>query len=135
MRIVDAVMRFYSLLFHFLLALFMLAVAIVSWGSGGHNLRVWVLPWEGETLSYWLLGLALAGLLILWLAVKRTLPVLFLLWSLAVLAAFLRGFFLSPYSFRTAQLWVALMLSGAALLAAIGGWLQFRGRKSAAARY
>ncbi len=135
MRIVDAVMRYYSLLFHFLLALFMLAVAVVSWASGGHRLRVWVLPWEGETLSYSLLGLALAGLLILWLAVKRTLPILFLLWSLAVLAAFLRGFFLSPYHFRTAQLWVALILSGAALLAAVGGWLQFRGRKRAAARY
>jgi len=77
-----AVVRVFSYLFHGLLTLFLLAIAAMALSSG-QILHLDMLPWHGQSLSYWLLFSALAGLVSLILAILRTWRTLFLLWSLA----------------------------------------------------
>ena len=93
-----AVVRVFSYLFHGLLTLFLLALAAMALSSG-QTLHLDMLPWHGQSLSYWLLFSALAGLVSLILAILRTWRLLFVLWSLAVLVVMVRGFFLGPYEF------------------------------------
>jgi hypothetical protein len=126
---VKTLMRIFSYVYHGLLALFLLAVALVTIYSGTHSLRIEFLPWEGEALTYWLLFGALFALLAMYLAWRRTLPILFLLWSVAVLVFLLRGYFLSAYFFDDTQEFKnALYLTGGALLATLGAWFQLRRR-------
>jgi len=51
-------MRFYSYLFHGLLALFMLGISAVALASGT-ALHLEMLPWSGQTGTYVLLGAGL----------------------------------------------------------------------------
>ncbi len=126
-------MRLYSYLFHGLLSLLMIVVALVSWFGGQHSLNLLLLPWQDETLRWLLLVSGLVGLVIVWLATRDLLRILFLLWSLVVLITLARGFFFGwvhylrgPYPLS----W-ALILTLAALLAAIGGWIHYRRPKAA----
>ncbi len=121
------IVKFYSYLYHLVLALFLLGLSLVAFLNGMHNLRLDMLPWTGATLTWWLLSLGLAGLIVIGLAVTRILRVLFLVWTVAVLALMIRGFFFSSYLFDgwTGFQWALLYVLGA-LLAAVGGWLQFR---------
>jgi hypothetical protein len=113
------------------LTLFLLAIAAMALTSG-QILHLDMLPWHGQSLSYWLLFSALAGLVSLILAILRTWRALFLLWSLAVLVVTVRGFFLSPYAFAGRQeFYRALYLSAGALIAALGAWFQLRLRPGA----
>jgi hypothetical protein len=91
--------RIYSYLFHALFAFFLFGIAVVSMLSGRNTFRFPLLPWEGPTLAFWLVGLAAAGILSLLLAMKGILRQLFFLWSLAVLVLVLRGYFFSTYAF------------------------------------
>jgi hypothetical protein len=55
------------------------------------------------------------------------LRVLFLVWTVVVVALMIRGFFFSPYTFGGWEgLRMILLLVAGAGLAAVGGWLQFR---------
>jgi hypothetical protein len=117
-------MRVFSYLFHTLLALFMLAVSIVAFTSTA-TVRIGVLPWQGSTLSFVLLAGAAAGLVSVLLAVKRILPVVFTVWTLVVLVVLVRGYIFTSYRFDYG-LATPLYLTLGAILAAIGGWLQFR---------
>jgi hypothetical protein len=94
----KALLRIYSYLFGAALALFALAIAVLSLRSGG-ELNLGFLPWTGKPLSYWLLGLALAGLITLLLAMSGTMRVLFFLWSLGIFVLVFKGMFLSLYRF------------------------------------
>ena len=117
-------MRVFSYAFHGLLTLFLLAISAIALSSG-QILHLEMLPWHGQSLSYWLLFSALAGFLSLILAIRRTWRLLFLLWSLAVLVVLVRGFFLGPYEFAgRSEFYRALYLSAGALLAAFGAWFQ-----------
>jgi hypothetical protein len=123
-----ALMRVFSYLFHGLLALFLLAIALLALSSG-QALQLDMLPWEGRTLTYWLLGAALVGLASVILAVWGKWRPLFFLWSLVVLAGIVRGFFLSHYHFAgPPEFHNALYLTGGALIAAFGAWFQLRPR-------
>jgi len=126
--VLGALMRVYSYLFHGVVSLLMLVIALVSWLSGAHALNLLLLPWQGAALRWALLVFGLAGLVIVWLATRQTLHVLFLAWSALVLLALVRGFFFGwvhylrgPYPIS----W-ALGLTLAALVALAGGWLQYR---------
>jgi hypothetical protein len=119
-------MRVFSYLFHGLLALFLLAIALVALSSG-QPLQLEMLPWQGRTLTWWLLGAALVGLVSVILAVCRRWRPLFFLWSLAILAIMARGFFFGPYYFAgPPEFHRALFLTGGALIAAFGAWFQLR---------
>lgn len=121
------IVKIYSYAFHLVLALFMTGLAVLAFSTGTHNLRLDILPWSGMTLSWWLLGLGLAGLLAIALAVLGMLRVPFLVWTVVVAAMLFRGFFFSPYTFGGWEgLRMVLLLLAGAGLAAVGGWLQFR---------
>ena len=92
-------LRVYSYFFHGLFALFLLGIAAVSLTSGGTTFRFHLLPWEGKTLAYWLIGLALIGIFFVVMAMKGTLRSLFFFWSLIVLVLVVRGYFFSGYAF------------------------------------
>ncbi|MGB9606382.1 MAG: hypothetical protein ACPL88_10960, partial [Bryobacteraceae bacterium] len=93
LRVLAALMRLYSYLFHGVLSLLMVVIALVSWFSGSHSLDLLLVPWRDEPLRWTLLVGGLAGLTIVWLATRDRAPVLFLGWSGLVFLALLRGFF------------------------------------------
>jgi hypothetical protein len=93
-------MRIYSLAFHVFLGFIMIAVGLVSMGGGQHSLKIGFLPWTGATLSYCLLAFGVLGIILAALAFWRILPVLFAVWSLAVVVMLVRGYFLSSYNFE-----------------------------------
>lgn len=129
MEIVRAIMRFYSYIFHGLLALFLLGLASLAVFSGVHNLRLEMLPWTGKALTWWLFALALFGLITVVLAMKGILRVLFFVWSAAVLVLMIKGYFLGPYFFRPGEFSTVLCLHAGAILALIGAWFQLRGQQ------
>lgn len=125
-------MRAYSYLFHGLLSLAMVLIALVSWFSGSHSLDLRLLPWKDEVLRWLLFICGVAGLVIVWLATREKGGLAFLIWSVVVLLALLRGFFFGwvhylrgPYSLSA-----ALMLCLAALVALAGAWLHYRRAKA-----
>lgn len=85
-------MRVFSYLFHGLLSLFLLAISAVALASGT-ALHLDMLPWSGHTGTVVLLGAGLFGLFALLLALKGSVRFLFFLWSLAVFAMLVKGFF------------------------------------------
>jgi hypothetical protein len=121
------VVKIYSYVFHLMLALSLTGLALVAFSTGMHNMRLDMLPWSGVALSWWLLGLGLAGIVCVALAVKGVLRILFLVWTVAVVVMMIRGYVFSPYTFGGWEGFrmIVLLLAGACL-AAVGGWLQFR---------
>jgi uncharacterized integral membrane protein len=116
--VIKGLLRIYSYLFEGALALLVLATSLISLRSVT-ELNLGFLPWSGRPLSYWLLGLALVGLITVVLAMRGTMRALFFLWSLGVFGLLVKGFFLSFYrftggavSFKTAVLLTAGMLVG-----------------------
>jgi hypothetical protein len=142
LRALGLLFRIYSYLYHLILALFLLGIAVVAIVShlqahphegGGTNLNLGMLPWKGHTLVHWLLGAALFGLLSIILAWLGKLRFLFLLYSLAVFGMMFRGYFLEGYVFSGKdEFRMAIWLTVGALVAIVGAWSQFR--RSAAKR-
>lgn len=118
MGILKPLLRIFSYLFGAALALFTLAAAGIALRSGG-ELNLGFLPWTGKPLSYWLLGLALAGLITLLLAVFQASHLFYFLWNLGIFVLVFKGMFLSLYRFTGgavsfkigATLMLALLLS------------------------
>lgn len=122
----------YSYLFHGLFALFLLGVAVASITSGANTLQFYVLPWEGTTLAYLMIGLAGLGIFCVLMAMRGALRSLFFLWTLVVLALIVRGFFFTRHTFvpDTDEFATAMWLILAALLACVGARLQSRPARS-----
>jgi uncharacterized membrane protein len=91
-------LRLYSYLYHFVLALFLLALAVVALASA-NTLRIAVLPWQGEAATQWLLWGSILGILSIVLAVTGIFRYLFPLWALAVFVILVRGYILQPIPF------------------------------------
>ena len=119
-------MRYFSLLFHLLLVWFLIAVSGLALASGTPSLNLKMLPWAGTTLPYVLFFGALAGLLIVLLAIRGTLRILFVIWSLLVAVLLLKGYIFSGYKFGTGEFKTAIYLIVASLIALLGAWFQFR---------
>lgn len=119
-------MRYFSFLFHLLLVLFLIAVSGLALASGTPSLNLKMLPWAGTTLPYVLFFGALAGLLIVLLAIRGTLRILFVIWSLLVAVLLLKGYIFSGYKFGTGEFKTAIYLIVASLIALLGAWFQFR---------
>jgi hypothetical protein len=122
---VKAIMRWYSYIFHGLLALFCLAVSALALGTGA-GLHLGMLPWSGDTLAYVLLFGALFGLLTIALAIKGVLRILFLIWSFLVFVLLLKGYLLSGYKFAPHEFTTAVYLMVGAFLALFGAWFQLQ---------
>jgi len=122
----KALMRYYSYLFHLILALFLLAVSGLALASGSGNLHLGMLPWTGQTLTYAVFFGALAGLIAVFLAMKGTLRILFLLWSAVVVVLLIKGYIFSGYKFQGSEFKTAIYLIVASLIALPGAWFQLR---------
>jgi hypothetical protein len=95
-------LRVCGYIYHLVLCLFLLGLAIVGSASGQNNLKLPMLPWEGETLTRAVAILGAVGILCVLLAITGKLRWLFPIWALFVFVMMFRGFFLSSYSFADA---------------------------------
>jgi hypothetical protein len=91
-------LRLYSYLYHLILSLFLLGLAIAAYSSG-RTLSLGMLPWDGETLTKVLLALGVIGLVCIFGAITGLFRWVFPIWTLVILILMVRGFFLSSYSF------------------------------------
>jgi hypothetical protein len=132
MRAIAWLLRVFCYLFHTILCLALIALGVVAVHSGVTDMKIDTLPWQGAELNHWLIGLGLAGLLSVILAVTGKLRFLLPLWSIYVLGMLLRGVFLtSSVTFEGRDDFHNWMwLIGAALLAFIGS-LSLLGRRNA----
>ena len=119
--VLSGLLRVYALLFALSLSLFLLAVGMVAWRSGGAGeLKLGMLPWEGVALQRAVLVLGAAGLASVLLAGSR-LRWIFPLWCGFILILIVRGFFLGNYTFRGSQEFqLAVGLTIGALAAFLG---------------
>jgi hypothetical protein len=121
-QVVKALLRFVSYVFHALLCIGLLLFSVVLFLSGADIVHLNMLPWTAPTVLYVLLFGSLAGLLILFLALRGTMRFLFFLWSLAVVVLIVRGYYLSGYRFTPGEATSVLYLFIGSLVALIGSW-------------
>jgi hypothetical protein len=95
-------LRVCGYIYHVVLCLFLLGLAIVGPASGQSNLKLAMLPWEGQALARAVIIMGLVGIVCVLLAVTGKLRWLFPFWALFVFVMMFRGFFLSSYSFSDA---------------------------------
>ena len=124
--ILKAIMRYFSYVFHLLLASFLIAVSGLAMASGGGDLRLRMLPWEGDTLERILLIGAIVGLVIVILAMRGALRILFLIWSFLVFVLLVKGYIFSSYKFQPNEFRTALYLIAASFIALFGAWFQLQ---------
>ena len=134
MGVVKTLLRFFSYLYHGILALFLLGVSGLTLISGAGNLHLGMLPWTGSTLTRFVFFGSLFGLLSLLLAMLGKIRPLFFLWSLIVLVLMVKGYVLSSYHLAPDEGRTALYLMIGALFAFAGAWFQIW-RKTGRARY
>lgn len=135
MGVVKTLLRFFSYLFHGLLALFLMAVSGLALLSGGQSLHLGMLPWTGSTLALVVFLGSIGGLLTLLLAMRARLRALFFLWSLGVAVLMLKGYIFGSYHFAPGEFKTAGYLILAALIALAGAWFQIRRKVDRAGRY
>ena len=118
----------YSYVFEFVLSLIALVLGIIG-AIQGNDISMELLPWTGASLTHWLTGLGLLGIVCTLLAVTGAIRFLFPLWALFVVVMLFRGYLFSSYTFgNAAGFRQALYFFGAAVLAFIGSLTVF-GRK------
>lgn len=124
--IFKAIMRYFSYLFHIVLAVVLLVLAGVAASTGTGSLRLGMLPWTGDTLNYVLIAGSLVGLAIVLLAMKGVLRILFLIWAFLIFVLLVKGYIFSRYTFAPNEFRFALYLILGSLLALFGAWFQLR---------
>ena len=124
MAALKLLLRLLSVLFHALLALFLIGASGIALLSGNPALQLGMLPWTGTKLVYILFFGGLFGLFSVLLAALGKLRFLFFLWSLVVAVLMIKGYFLGGYRFAPTEAKTALYLSIAALLSILGAWFQ-----------
>lgn len=132
MQVFGSLLRALSYIFHLILALFFLGISAVTLLAGQHNLSLRMLPWRGEGLTLWLLGLSLFGILSVVLAVSGRVRLLFTLWTVLVFILMVRGFFLTNYHFSgPAEAKGAVLLTLGALGAFFGSLMSTNSKPKA----
>lgn len=123
MGAVKALLRWFSYLYHGLLALFLLAVSVMALSSGAASLRLEMLPWQGATLAWTLLFTSLIGLASIMRSIRRGRGGLLFLWSLVVAFMLVKGYLFSSYRFAPGTgVATAVYLVLGSCLALIGAW-------------
>jgi hypothetical protein len=131
----KALFRYFSFLFHGLLALFLLAISGLTLATGAANLHLGMLPWTGSTLVYVLFLGSLAGLVSLVMAFRRTWTWLFFVWALAVFVLLVKGYVFTGYHFATGEAKTAGYLILGSFIALIGAWTAMGSGPRRKARY
>jgi hypothetical protein len=103
MSVLAALLRYFSYLFHLALSGFLLGVASLAVIGGTHTLQFEMLPWTGRSLTWWMFGLGLLGIVSVILAMLGKVRLLFPLWALLVVVLIVKGYFLSSYTFRSEE--------------------------------
>ena len=122
MAALRALVRYFSYLFHLLLALFLIGVSGLAWGSGSQSLHLGMLPWTGPTLIRVVFFASVLGLISVILAVRGTWRFLFFLWCLAVMVLLIRGYAFTGYHFSPGEAPKAGWLVLGSVIALFGGW-------------
>ncbi|MCC6344887.1 MAG: hypothetical protein IT166_21985 [Bryobacterales bacterium] len=116
----NFLLRAFSFLFHLPLTLFFLGLGSFALLEGAYDLNL-PLPWSGPSLTFWIFGLSLAGLISIYLALRKKARFLFVLYALTVLGLAIYWVFFSTYRFDGAAAFrCALAFVAAALVAALG---------------
>ncbi len=116
MKIIHALMRFYSYLFTLLISVFLGGVGVVAFISDQHNWKIDTFIWTGKDLSIAMLTLGVLGgasvLLAFFGWFRALLPVI----ALVFFVLMIYGFFWSPYKFADGEQfrWVGALAAGAA---------------------
>jgi hypothetical protein len=132
--VVKALVRYFSFVFHGLLAVILIAVSGVALASG-QALSLDMLPWTGSTLIYMVFFGALFGLATVVLAFRRKLSALFFVWTLIVAVLMLKGYIFGGYYFEPGALGLVLFEVAASLLSIAGAWFQMRAAVEIQKRY
>ena len=123
-------LRLYSYLYHFALALILFAISGVAIASNVHALNLPMFPWKGDELIHWVFFGSLAGLVAILLAMTGIFKYLFPIWALIVLVMMTRGFLILPYTFAGKdQFYAILGLIAGAFLAFVGSLTVFRSNR------
>jgi len=128
LKVVKAIVRAFSYLYHAVLALFLIAVSGLALATAPQSLQLDMLPWTGSKLALTVFLCSLAGLVTVVLAVNGKLRALFFLWSLAVAVMMIRGFFFSGYRFEAGGVRPVVYLIVGSLVALAGAWWQMTRR-------
>ena len=121
LRLVGGLLRVFGYMYHLILALFALGVAVVALGSRSVTLQLEMLPWGIGSSPLWLMLAAVIGLASVAAAVTGKTRVPYAAYALAILVILVRGLFLGPYTFGAVMEWTtALWLLLGALLAVLG---------------
>jgi hypothetical protein len=130
-RVVSALLRFFSYVYHALFALAMFVLgALITFAGGTQSHRLEMLPWSGAMAVYFLLIGGLFGLLTVVLAAAGKLRPLFFLWALVITVLLVKGYFLGGYRFTPEEFKDVVYLLIGSIVALIGAFVQmFRRRK------
>jgi hypothetical protein len=134
-KIVALILRYWSYLFAGLFGLFVAGIAAVLLISGSMNFRFSQLPfWQGKAALYSMLAIGLLGILGALLGLLKGMRPILLVWTLAVFALLVYGYFISPkhyFALGRAEAQNAAYLALGALLAFIGALMQYRAPRRA----
>jgi len=103
MKILHALMRFYSYLFTLFVSGFLTGFGVLAYLSGLHNWKIDSFIWTGKDLSAAMLGLGLIGIASVVLAFFNVFRYLLPLVALAILGLTIYGFFYQGYRFADAD--------------------------------
>lgn len=128
MDILGALLRLYSYLYEFILSAFLFLVSVVVMIGGKNDLHLPMLPWEGASLTRWVLGLSLLGLIVTVLAVVGKFRYVFPIWCLFVVIMMARGYFISNFYYTggSDQFWSVVWLFFGAVVAFLASLMLFR---------
>jgi hypothetical protein len=115
-------LRIFSYLFNGLFAAASLAWAVIILGSGPQTINASLLPVAGRAQAFWLIGVGIAGFLILLAAVRGKGYLLYAAWTVFAFALVVRFFFFTEYSYvpDSGDYLPAVYAVFAGVLAAIG---------------
>jgi len=124
---VQTILRLYSYGFQILISLVLFALGLVATLSDNAGFEIPMLPWSGKDLKIALLVLGCTGLILIALAVKGKLRILFVLWTLGTVYLLGRGIFASPHQFEGESdfKWALFLLAGV-LATVLGAWSRFK---------
>jgi hypothetical protein len=124
--LVKALLRLFAWVYHGVLALFLLALSGLAIAADMHSLKLRMFPWEGESLTWWLLGLSLTALILVVLSIRRVARSVFFVWALAIFVFQAKIYIFSGYHFGGGDFRTALYLIAGAALATVGAWFSMR---------
>jgi hypothetical protein len=129
-RVLGFLLKYFSCLYHLVLGIFLTGLALIFLITKADNIKLGMLPWKGESLKLWLLGLGALGVFSALMALLGRIRILLVLVSLLVLILVVRGYFAGPYTFSgAAEAKAAAWLCVGALLAFFGSLMQYSGSR------